>query len=62
MDQREEQFIVGIASGLDPLTSWAALPDEPTTAPPSTTRRGWWWVVIGFIAGIGAWLVLQLGG
>lgn len=61
MDQREEQFIVGIASGLDPLTSWAALPDEPTTAPPSTDQREWWWAVVGIIAGFTMWLFLRLG-
>ncbi|HEY1601476.1 MAG TPA: hypothetical protein VGG64_17885 [Pirellulales bacterium] len=55
MDEREEQFIVGIAAGLDPLTALAALPNAPTVAAPQSG-----WRPLGIvIAAVAAWFLLR---
>jgi hypothetical protein len=49
MNENEEEFLLHIAAGLDPLTALAALPDEPMAAPPPAQYHGWWWVIVAVI-------------
>ena len=44
-DPRETELLLQIAAGTDPITAWAALPDEEK--PPEKPKRGYLSCIIG---------------
>jgi len=50
IDEREQELLLHIAAGTDPITAWAALPDEEK--PPGKPKRGCLWCIIGALLGL----------
>jgi hypothetical protein len=52
MDPREEELLTHVAAGTDPLTAWAALPDDEDPPPPKGNRGCLWAWLVGLALGL----------
>jgi hypothetical protein len=51
-EQRLDEWTLQMAAGADPLTAWAALPDDEDPPPPKGKRGCLWAWIIGLALGL----------